>query len=87
MYWGSPVTLAIFDLDGTLLSGDSDYNWGQFLVEEGIVDADTYKTANDKFYQDYLSGGLDIHEYLAFSKIGIPDFPTKNQQPTLARSS
>ena len=61
------MTLAIFDLDGTLLSGDSDYNWGQFLVEEGIVDANTYKAANDKFYQDYLTGSLDIHEYLAFS--------------------
>jgi len=68
------VTLAIFDLDGTLLSGDSDYNWGQFLVEEGIVDADTYKTANDKFYQDYLSGGLDIHEYLAFSLAPLTQF-------------
>ncbi|MGB0941334.1 MAG: HAD family hydrolase [Marinomonas sp.] len=68
------MTLAIFDLDGTLLSGDSDYNWGQFLVEEGIVDADTYKTANDKFYQDYLSGGLDIHEYLAFSLAPLTQF-------------
>lgn len=68
------MTLAIFDLDGTLLSGDSDYNWGQFLVEEGIVDADTYKTANDKFYQDYLSGSLDIHEYLAFSLAPLTQF-------------
>ena len=68
------MTLAIFDLDGTLLSGDSDYNWGQFLVEEGIVDASTYKAANDKFYQDYLSGKLDIYEYLAFSLAPLTEF-------------
>jgi HAD superfamily hydrolase (TIGR01490 family) len=68
------VTLAIFDLDGTLLSGDSDYNWGQFLVEEGIVDASNYKAANDKFYQDYLTGSLDIHEYLAFSLAPLTHF-------------
>jgi len=68
------VTLAIFDLDGTLLSGDSDYNWGQFLVEENIVDANTYKAANDKFYQDYLTGSLDIHEYLAFSLAPLVNF-------------
>lgn len=68
------MTLAIFDLDGTLLSGDSDYNWGQFLVEENIVDANTYKEANDKFYQDYLAGSLDIHEYLAFSLAPLTQF-------------
>lgn len=68
------MTLAIFDLDGTLLSGDSDYNWGQFLVEENIVDANTYKAANDKFYQDYLTGSLDIHEYLAFSLAPLVNF-------------
>jgi len=61
------VTLAIFDLDGTLLSGDSDYTWGQFLVEKGLVDTQAYAKANDRFFQQYQSGTLDIHEYLAFS--------------------
>lgn len=61
------MTLAIFDLDGTLLSGDSDYTWGQFLVEKGLVDTQAYALANDRFFQQYQSGTLDIHEYLAFS--------------------
>ncbi|SHG51597.1 HAD-superfamily subfamily IB hydrolase, TIGR01490 [Marinomonas polaris DSM 16579] len=61
------MTLAIFDLDGTLLNGDSDYTWGQFLVEKGLVDSHDYKLANDKFFEEYQTGTLDIHEYLAFS--------------------
>ncbi|MBU1465327.1 MAG: HAD-IB family hydrolase [Gammaproteobacteria bacterium] len=61
------MTLAIFDLDGTLLNGDSDYTWGQFLVEKGLVDCHAYKLANDKFFEEYQTGTLDIHEYLAFS--------------------
>lgn len=61
------MTLAIFDLDGTLLNGDSDYTWGQFLVEKGLVDSQDYKQANDKFFEEYQAGTLDIHEYLAFS--------------------
>lgn len=59
--------LAIFDLDNTLIATDSDHAWGEFLTEKGIVDAQVYKEANDKFYQDYLNGSLDIMEYLAFS--------------------
>ena len=61
------MSLAIFDLDNTLIAGDSDHAWGEFLVEQGIVDAQVYKDANDRFYQDYLAGTLDIMEYLAFS--------------------
>ncbi|MGO3345357.1 MAG: HAD family hydrolase [Marinomonas sp.] len=61
------MTLAIFDLDGTLLSGDSDYTWGEFLVEKGLVDTQVYAEANDRFFHQYQSGTLDIHEYLAFS--------------------
>ena len=61
------MTLAIFDLDGTLLNGDSDYTWGQFLVEKGLVDSQDYKLANDKFFEEYQAGTLDIHEYLEFS--------------------
>ena len=61
------MTLAIFDLDNTLLNGDSDHAWGEFLVQKGIVAAETYKEANDYFYQQYQQGGLDIFEYLAFA--------------------
>ncbi|HFD11687.1 MAG TPA: HAD family hydrolase [Crenotrichaceae bacterium] len=61
------MSLAIFDLDNTLIAGDSDFLWGQFLVEQGIVDGDEYEQANTKFYQDYKAGTLDISEYLDFA--------------------
>jgi HAD superfamily hydrolase (TIGR01490 family) len=61
------VRLAIFDLDNTLLGGDSDHAWGQFLVDRGIVDGDHYRASNDRFYRQYQSGELDIHAYLAFA--------------------
>lgn len=61
------MALAIFDLDNTLLGGDSDHLWGVFLAEKGIVDSNVYKVANDAFYQDYKNGTLDIDRYLRFS--------------------
>jgi len=61
------MTLALFDLDNTLLAGDSDYGWGQFLVSLGAVDADVYRKANQQFYEDYKTGQLDIHEYARFA--------------------
>lgn len=61
------MSLAIFDLDNTLIAGDSDHAWGQFLIEQGRVDADAYKQANDQFYQDYCAGTLDIQAYLRFA--------------------
>jgi HAD superfamily hydrolase (TIGR01490 family) len=61
------LTLAIFDLDNTLLAGDSDHAWGEFLVEQGIVDAEVYQAANDRFYQEYLNGELDMDRYLSFA--------------------
>jgi HAD superfamily hydrolase (TIGR01490 family) len=61
------MALAIFDLDNTLIAGDSDYSWGEFLVGEGMVDAAHYREKNEKFYQDYQHGNLDIREYLAFA--------------------
>ncbi len=61
------MSLAIFDLDNTLLKGDSDHAWGEFLVEKGIVDGDFYQQENDRFYQQYLDGGLNILDYLAFA--------------------
>ena len=61
------MALAIFDLDNTLLAGDSDYLWGRFLVEKGAVDAVHYERENERFYQLYKAGRLDILEFLRFS--------------------
>jgi HAD superfamily hydrolase (TIGR01490 family) len=61
-----PVSIALFDLDNTLLSGDSDYLWGCFLAEQGIVDRVTFERENRRFYDQYKSGKLDIHEFLRF---------------------
>lgn len=61
------MALAIFDLDHTLLSGDSDHAWGQFLVDSKIVEAEHHQRQNDYFYEQYKAGSLDINEYLAFA--------------------
>ncbi len=61
------MALAIFDLDHTLLDGDSDHAFGQFLVDQGMVDPQVHKHRNDHFYQQYKAGTLDIHEYLEFA--------------------
>ena len=59
--------LALFDLDHTLLPCDSDYEWGQFLARIGVVDSEYYARQNERFYQDYKDGKLDIHEFLRFA--------------------
>jgi HAD superfamily hydrolase (TIGR01490 family) len=61
------MNLAIFDLDNTLLAGDSDYLWGQFLVEQGHVDGDWYERENRRYYDQYRAGTLDIFEFCTFS--------------------
>ena len=61
------MTLALFDLDNTLLNGDSDYGWGCFLVEKNIVNKEQYEAANLRFFEQYKNGELDIYEYSAFS--------------------
>lgn len=61
------MSLAIFDLDNTLISGDSDYEWGQFLVENHIVDGDEYERENARYYEQYKTGTLDILKFLAFA--------------------
>lgn len=67
------MSLAIFDLDNTLIADDSDYLWGQFLVDRGIVDKSYYEDANAKFYEDYKQGTLDIVEFLRFSLKPLAD--------------
>ncbi len=66
-FYGFNVSLAIFDLDNTLIADDSDFLWGRFLVDRGIVDKDYYDQANKKFYDDYKQGCLDIVAFLNFS--------------------
>ena len=61
------MALALFDLDNTLLDGDSDYAWGQYLVERGIVDGQAYEAANERFYGLYKQGRLDIYEFARFA--------------------
>ena len=61
------MALAIFDLDNTLIKGDSDHAWGEFLVSNNLVDDAHFRSMNDTFYTQYLEGTLDIYEYLEFS--------------------
>ena len=61
------MNLALFDLDNTLLAGDSDYEWGQFLVDRGVLDAAQYEAQNRDYYEQYVAGTLDIHEFLGFA--------------------
>ena len=58
--------LALFDLDNTLLAGDSDFEWAQFLIEQKVVDREVYEARNQLFYDQYKAGTLDIHEFLDF---------------------
>jgi HAD superfamily hydrolase (TIGR01490 family) len=61
------MRLALFDLDNTLLAGDSDYEWGQFLVDRGVLVREAYEAQNRAFYEQYKAGTLDIHEFLGFA--------------------
>lgn len=69
------MPLAIFDLDNTLLDGDSDYLWGKFLVAEGVVDAEFYDRENQRFYDEYKAGQMDIFEFLDFQLKPLADNP------------
>jgi HAD superfamily hydrolase (TIGR01490 family) len=68
--------LALFDLDNTLLAGDSDHAWGEFLISRRLVDADQHRTENDKYYQQYKEGMLDIHGYVKFTLLPILQLTT-----------
>jgi len=60
------LRLALFDLDNTLLAGDSDYEWAQFLIDKGVLDRASHEAKNRRFYEQYKAGTLDIYEFLAF---------------------
>jgi HAD superfamily hydrolase (TIGR01490 family) len=61
------MKLTLFDLDNTLLSCDSDYEWGQFLVDRGVLEREAYEAQNAAYYEQYKAGTLDIHEFLGFA--------------------
>ena len=69
--------LALFDLDNTLLAGDSDYNWSIFLIGEGLLDEKTHHDRNEQFYQDYKNGNLDIYAFLKFQLQPLAQHPKK----------
>ncbi len=69
------MSLVLFDLDNTLLSDDSDHLWGEFLVEQNLVDKAYYQQQNDLFYQQYQQGTLDIYEFLAFMLTPLSQYP------------
>ena len=58
--------LVLFDLDNTLLAGDSDFEWAQFLIEQRVLDREVYEARNQRFYDEYQAGTLDIHAFLDF---------------------
>ena len=60
------MNLALFDLDNTILAGDSDYNWSRFLIQEGYLDGAIHAEKNEKFYADYKAGTLDIFAFVEF---------------------
>lgn len=68
-------TLALFDLDNTLLTDDSDYLWGRCLADAGLVDGPAYEAENARYYELYKAGGLDIHEFLAFALRPLRELP------------
>ena len=60
------MELVLFDLDNTLLAGDSDFEWAQYLISRGVLDREVYEARNQDFYEQYKAGTLDIHEFLDF---------------------
>ena len=60
------MDLVLFDLDNTLLAGDSDFEWAQFLISRGVLDREVHQAANQVFYEQYKAGTLDIHAFLDF---------------------
>lgn len=69
------MDLILFDLDNTLLCGDSDYEWAQFLIDKNILNRNDYEEQNKKFYKDYVDGTLDIFEFLDFQLRPLAQFP------------
>ncbi len=69
------MALALFDLDNTLLMGDSDHAWCEFLMDKGVIEGEVFREANDRFYKEYEAGTLDMQEYLAFQLKPLGEHP------------
>ena len=69
------MDLILFDLDNTLLAGDSDYDWAQYLIEKGVRDRDQHEAKNLQFFEQYKSGTLDIHEFLDYQLKPLASHP------------
>ncbi len=69
------MNLALFDLDNTLLSGDSDFEWAQFLIGKGVLDREVHEAMNQAFYDEYKAGTLDIHAFLEFQLAPLSRHP------------
>jgi HAD superfamily hydrolase (TIGR01490 family) len=69
------MNLALFDLDNTLLNGDSDFEWAQFLISKGVLDREVHEARNQTFYDDYKAGTLDIHAFLEFQLAPLARHP------------
>lgn len=69
------MQLALFDLDNTLLAGDSDFQWGQFLISKGLLDEQEHLAKNIAFYEDYKAGRLDIYAFLDFQLKPLSEHP------------
>ena len=69
------MNLALFDLDNTLLAGDSDFEWAQFLISKGVVDREVQEAKNIQFYEQYKAGTLDIYEFLGFQLAPLARHP------------
>lgn len=71
------MNLTLFDLDNTLLNGDSDFEWSQFLIRIGVLDSELFEAQNLAFYEHYKAGTLDIHEFLDFQLKPLSRHPRK----------
>ena len=69
------MKLTLFDLDNTLLDGDSDYEWAQFLIEQGVLERASYEQRNQQFFDQYKAGTLDIYAFLDFQLAPLAQFP------------
>jgi HAD superfamily hydrolase (TIGR01490 family) len=69
------MNLALFDLDNTLLNGDSDFEWAQFLISKGVLDREVQEARNVEFYEQYKAGTLDIHAFLDFQLAPLARHP------------
>ena len=79
------MNLALFDLDGTLIAGDSDHAFGEFMVAQGWVDGQLHRQRNDAFFRQYQAGTLDIAEYIDFTTSAWRDRPLAEQHSLIQR--